>query len=110
MTFEELKAEATKQGYNLVKKPTYIPMAKCPCGAKLSVKAKWTIYGNAYYCTKCGLESNPSKTQKGARENWNKAVENAQKVIINGNEVKFYYSSTAYCKEPIRAKGERNVE
>ena len=75
MTFEELKAEATKQGYNLVKKPTYIPMAKCPCGAKLSIKAKWTVYGNAYYCIKCGLESNPSKTQKGARENWNKAVE-----------------------------------
>ena len=43
MTFEELKAEATKQGYNLVKKPTYIPMAKCPCGAKLSIKAKWTV-------------------------------------------------------------------
>ena len=72
MTFEELKAEANRQGYSLVKKPTYVPLAKCPCGAKLSVKAYDTIYGHAYKCIKCGLESYPSKTHKGARENWNK--------------------------------------
>lgn len=75
MTFEELKAEAKRQGYNLVKKQTYVPLRKCSCGAKYSVKARWTIYGNAYYCIKCGLESYPSKTQRGARENWNKEVE-----------------------------------
>ena len=75
MTFEELKEEAKRQGYNLVKNPTYIPLAKCSCGAKLSVKAKWTVYGHAYKCIKCGLESNPAKTYKQARENWNKAVE-----------------------------------
>ena len=79
MTFEELKAEAKRQGYNLVKKPTYIPLKPCVCGAKLSVKAKWTIYGNAYKCIKCGLESTPSKTQKGAREYWNFKVEKARK-------------------------------
>lgn len=106
MTYEELKLEAEKQGYKLVKKQKYIPLGKCPCGAKLSIRAYDTIYGHAYKCKDCGLESYPSKTHKGARENWNKAVENAQKVIINGNEIKFYYSSTAYDKEPIRAREE----
>ena len=75
MTVEELKAEAKKLGYKIVKNPTYIPLAKCSCGAKFSVKAKWTVYGHAYKCKKCGLESYPAKTYKQARENWNKAVQ-----------------------------------
>ena len=53
----------------------YVPLAKCSCGAKLSVKAKWTVYGHAYKCIKCGLESTPAKTQKNAREYWNWKVE-----------------------------------
>ena len=101
MTFEQLKEEANKQGYNLVKKQKYVPLSKCPCGAKLSVKAYDTIYGHAYKCIECGFESYPQKTHKGAREYWNKAVENAQMVIINGNEIKFYHNSNSYVKMPI---------
>jgi hypothetical protein len=79
MTFEELKAEASRQGYSLVKKPTYVSLAKCSCGAKLSVKAYDTIYGHAYRCIKCGLESVPSKTRKNARLYWNMEVEKSLK-------------------------------
>ena len=94
MTLEELKIEANKQGYNLVKKQRYVPLAKCPCGAKLSIKAYDTVYGHAYKCIKCGLQSYPQKTHKGAREHWNIAVKNAKMVVVNGNEIKWYYSST----------------
>lgn len=87
MTFEELKEEAKRQGYNLVKKPTYIPLAKCTCGAKLSVKAKWTVYGHAYKCIKCGLESIPAKTQKNAREYWNWEVKKKLKEKENGEKL-----------------------
>lgn len=79
MTFEELKAEASRQGYSLVKKPTYVPLTKCSCGAKRSVKAYDTIYGHAYKCIKCGLESYPSKQHKTARVYWNMEVEKSLK-------------------------------
>jgi hypothetical protein len=85
MTFEELKAEAEKHGYSLVKKQKYVPLAKCPCGAKLKVRAYDTIYGHAYKCLNCGLESYPSKTHKGARELWNKEVEKAQNKTFSKN-------------------------
>ena len=79
MTFEELKQEAKKQGFNLVKQPVYIPLAKCSCGASRSVRCLYSIYGDRYKCIKCGLEGNPGKTNRQARENWNKAVESVQK-------------------------------
>ena len=34
MMFEELKAEAKRQGHNLIKQPTYIPLKPRVCGAK----------------------------------------------------------------------------
>lgn len=34
MNLEELKAEATKLGYNLVKKQPYIKPLHCTCGKK----------------------------------------------------------------------------
>ena len=35
MTLEELKAEANKLGYGLIKKKPYIPIKPCPvCGKK----------------------------------------------------------------------------
>lgn len=61
-------------------KKTYVPLSKCSCGAKLSVKLKRVVYGRAYKCIECGLESNPAKTYKQARENWNKAVEKNAKI------------------------------
>lgn len=48
MTFEELKAEANRQGYNLVKKYQPMPkLLKCPiCGSPARVR-----YGDIFYVT-----------------------------------------------------------
>ena len=78
MTLKELKEEAKKQGYVLVKEPTYEPLAKCSCGEKRSVKFFWGSNGHYYKCVKCGLKGEPSKKKMVARENWNKAVEKAK--------------------------------
>lgn len=108
MTYEELKLEAEKQGYTLTKKITYEKMQKCICGKhpyqEISIRPK----GKYFRCANCGLKSEIGRWNYQAIANWNKAVENAQKVIINGNEVKFYYNSTAYNKEPIRVKEQGN--
>lgn len=58
-----------------------VPLAKCSCGAKRSVKAYDTIYGHAYKCIKCGLESYPSKQHKTARVYWNIEVEKKLKEL-----------------------------
>lgn len=77
MTFEELKAEAERQGYYLMKKPTYIPKKPCVCGAKRSVRMFYTNKGKGFYCNKCklGLNEQVAKTDKQAQINWNKLVE-----------------------------------
>lgn len=86
MTFEELKAEANRQGYSLVKKPTYVPLAKCSCGAKRSVRFVYIMGGKyVYKCIKCGLEGVASRNKKLAREYWNYTVEknlkNTEKIL-----------------------------
>lgn len=80
MTFEELKAEAKRQGYNLIKQPTYIPLKPCVCGAKRSVKMFYSTTGQGYMCLKCRRESERCKTKNEARLSWNKRIE----VLQNG--------------------------
>lgn len=76
MTFEELKEEAKRQGYNLVKKPTYIPLAKCSnCKSKSYLRMFSDGFWHYWKCVKCGLMAKGANTNKQARENWNKAVE-----------------------------------
>ena len=75
MTFEELKAEAKRQGYNLIKQPTYIPLKPCVCGAKRSLKMCYTNHGQGYRCYKCGRIAEAAKNNKEARINWNKLME-----------------------------------
>lgn len=77
MTYEELKTEAKKQGYSLVKQPVYIKMLKCPCGAKNSTRYYSSgLLQKYYYCCKCGLHGEKTAhTTKQAKLNWNKAVE-----------------------------------
>lgn len=70
MTLEELKAEAEKLGYTLVKKNPYVALLPCSCGEKHSIR--WG--GAMYYCCKCGLVGKPSRYKYQARKNWNTAV------------------------------------
>ena len=75
MTFDELKIEAEKQGYNLIKKQPYIKLLPCTCGSKRI--AVWSKFGGGWFCkcTKCGKESEEAPRQREARINWNKQVQ-----------------------------------
>ena len=78
MTVEELKAEANKLGYNILKKPEYIKLLPCTCG---SVKRKiWYRYSRGeetkyYECLHCGKKSTPGATNNEAKQNWNNMIE-----------------------------------
>ena len=75
MTFEELKAEADRQGYYLEKKKIYIKLLPCICGKK-RINVWCSSNGTWFYiCPECGRESQPSKTQIGAKRNWNSLME-----------------------------------
>lgn len=77
MTLEELKAEAERQGYKLMKKPEPMPKIKpCPCGRKiLSRLYTWDRRTGTGYilirCPKCGCEGDWGKNEREARELWN---------------------------------------
>ena len=76
MTVEELKLEAAKLGYNVVKKQQYIKLSPCICGKKHP--RQWYRMGSGnivYQCDDCNFSSPEAKTKKQARLNWNKAVE-----------------------------------
>jgi len=76
MTYEELKAEATRQGYNLIKKPERL--LPCVCGNKRREHIsrydrdllKWV---RILRCSKCGL-SVECNTEKEAISVWNKMI------------------------------------
>lgn len=58
MTVEELKAEAAKLGYYLIKKPDkYIP---CTCGAN-SRRFRWINNKPTLTCSGCGYRFTPDK-------------------------------------------------
>ena len=83
MTLEELKKEAKKQGY-YVMKPTsiYTKFLPCTCGynKRTEVHAEDT-FAIAYKCKKCGLQSEFREKAEWARQAWNEMIEEK----MNGN-------------------------
>lgn len=82
MKLEELKAEAEKHGYALVKKREYIQLKPCVCG--YNRRERWTVSGAGftgyqYACKKCGFEGGVGSSEHAARIAWNEAVEEAEK-------------------------------
>lgn len=75
MTFEELKAEAEKQGYNLIKKQPYVKLLPCTCGEKRIALYQYYFGGWYCECTKCGKTSEIVQRQRQAKINWNKKVQ-----------------------------------
>lgn len=77
MNITELKAEAKKHGYYLVKSPSYTRMLPCTCGSKRrrcyveSSKGK-VLYG--FTCIKCGNEGPKRRSIDEARQAWNEMV------------------------------------
>ena len=74
MTVDELKIEAKKLGYNIIKKAEYIKLLPCKCGKKYPMV--WSYMDGFFYkCPKCGAKSKMAKTEREARINWNNMVE-----------------------------------
>lgn len=85
MTLEELKIEAKKHGYRVIKDTSYISMLPCICGNKAISYGSNYISPTPYFhkCHKCGFKSQPTKTKYEARAKWNESVENALKESKN---------------------------
>lgn len=74
MTLDELKVEAEKLGYTLIKKPESIKMLPCTCGSKR--RSEWFSAGQIFYCcNRCGKKSPPANTVRGAKRAWNEMIE-----------------------------------
>lgn len=78
MTVEELKKEAAKLGYNIIKKQEYIRFKPCVCGCNR--RTHWYSYENTVFfeCNNCGLKSPIGLDEKEAKLNWNKMIEEKQ--------------------------------
>lgn len=77
MTIEELKAEADKLGYRLIKKQEYIHLLPCVCGHNSRTRW-WRMDGSFYECNQCGRRAPIGSTEAEAKTNWNKMVEEAE--------------------------------
>lgn len=75
MTLEELKIEAEKYGYTLVKKQDPITLLPCPnCGCKKT--GEWHVIsgGVQRICHSCGFKGYVHTSKIGAKRGWNDAV------------------------------------
>lgn len=76
MELEELKAEADKMGYRLVKKQGSIVLIPCTCGG--GKPHEWFQFvgekGYIYRCGKCDKEGKLCKTKIAARQAWNQMI------------------------------------
>lgn len=72
VTLEELKAEANKLGYTLVKKQPHIPFPTCKCtNYRKGIMRFRDGHGYYYYrCPVCMLSSEPAKLVRDASKNW----------------------------------------
>lgn len=74
MTVEELKAEAKKLGYNIVKIPEPLePLTPCVCGRKKPQRWFGRFSLEQYICSNCGRAGEPGKKRE-ARHNWNEMI------------------------------------
>ena len=74
MGLGDLKIEADKLGYRLVRKTEYVHFMPCLCGA--SNRRRWSSPDGIFFeCNSCGLRSKPAKNETDARKNWNNLVE-----------------------------------
>lgn len=76
MTLDELKVEADKFGYKLIKKSVRIKMLPCICGCNKRTEWFDSRKGQTFYsCDGCGKKSPMSNTTNGAKRAWNEMIE-----------------------------------
>ena len=84
MTYEELKKEANKLGYKLIKKTEPIKRLPCTCGCKM-VYNYYSSHYCGYKCRKCGRMSvSPNKNDKVVSQrqktiDWNNMIKGEQR-------------------------------
>lgn len=84
MTLEELKAEAKRQGYKLIKAKTP-RFERCLCGHNVHQWCSRTGMEQMVYCKHCGLESPWVRGgDDKAIEAWNAMILEKRKEQING--------------------------
>lgn len=79
MTVEELKEEAKKHGYYLLKPtPTnkYVKLLPCTCGYKHRERVYDDNNYIAFRCKKCGKQSDFKRVISWAVEAWNEMIKN----------------------------------
>ena len=82
MTMEELKAEAKRQGYKLIKDEN-IQVEPCLCGG---TRREWWSgpEGHKVVCLRCGLESPwvpRSKGKNGVKKAWNAMISQKDEIL-----------------------------
>ncbi len=84
MTVEELKLEAAKLGYSIIKKVENIKFSPCVCGYNKR-ELWWNSNDNMWFykCKRCEFSGYKGKTQNEAKRNWNKAIEEVMKSESN---------------------------
>lgn len=83
MTLEELKAEANKLGYSVVKKRRKVYLKPCVCGCNRRELRNTYDLKYFYKCKRCGRESIPVSSIMGAKEMWNEMT----KELKNGEGI-----------------------
>lgn len=78
MTVEELKDEAKKLGYNIIKIPEPLePLLPCVCGRK-KPQCWYGLNFYVYRCPDCGRAGKSGKNRE-ARHSWNEMVKTEMK-------------------------------
>ena len=78
-TDEEFKDEAKRRGYNLIKIPEKVKLLPCVRG-NTEHRRVFIMSGLQYYsCRKCGLVAEDGKSERQAKLNWNKMIEEKMK-------------------------------
>lgn len=75
ITIEELKAEASKLGYSLIKKKPYIPIKPCPVCGKKGTSVWHGKDGTQRRCSFCDFRGDWTNNKKiSVNKVWNNAV------------------------------------
>lgn len=74
MTYEQLRDEAYKLGYKLVKIQPSIHFESCICGRKYPDLWFGAGKDRFYKCPKCDRQAPAGKTEREAKMNWNEYI------------------------------------
>lgn len=81
MTIDELRIEADKLGYNLVKKKSYMPIKPCPICGRKNTSIWYSTKGMRRQCNFCDFEGDWTYKKISVNKAWNNAVERYLKVV-----------------------------